>query len=321
MKRGRWLQQSHRAVLARVAAALGLGLALAGTGFAAGVRAQAADRAAPGPEAAAALSTPPPVLPRPARRIVALSPHLVELVFAAGGGDRLVGVARHSDHPAAAQRLPVVGDAFAINLEAVARLRPDLILVWQSAVPPRQRERLRRLGLPVWESEIGTVEELAATLQALGTLMGTSQGDAAARRLRARWTALRQTYAGRRPVRVFYQVWQAPLMTLSDRHLIGSAIQACGGVNVFGRLAPLTPTVSWEAAVQADPELVAAATAEVGPLREAWSRFPRVAAVRQGQLAGLPADLLTRMGPRFIDGAQALCEAIDRARQASAGAR
>lgn len=270
---------------------------------------------APSPAAGQALSTPPPALPRLARRIVSLAPHLTELVFAAGGGDRLVGVGRHSDHPAAARRLPVVGDAFAINLEAVARLQPDLILVWQSAVPPRQRERLRRLGVPVWESEIRTVEDLAGTLRALDGLMGTTQGQAAATALLARWSGLKRTYGQRTPVRVFYQVWDAPLMTLNDRHLIGSAIRACGGVNPFGGLAPLTPTVSWEAAVQADPQLVAAATGQLGALRRAWARFPQVAAVRQGQIVGLPADWLTRMGPRFLDGAQALCEAIDAARR------
>lgn len=261
------------------------------------------------------LAAPPPALPRPARRIVSLAPHLTELVFAAGGGSRLVGVGRYSDYPPQARRLPVVGDAFAINLEAVARLQPDLILVWQSALPPRQRERLRRLGVPVWESDIHTVEELAATLHTLGRLMDTSQGGAAAAALLARWAALKQTYGARPPVRVFYQVWDAPLMTLNDRHLIGAALRACGGVNPFGGLEPLTPTVSWEAAVRADPQIVVAATGEQTALRRAWARFPQVAAVRNGQLVGLPADLLTRMGPRFLDGAQALCEAIDAARR------
>lgn len=293
----------------------------AGRPPAAGVAAaalHAARPASPASPAAELLTTPPPALPRPARRIVSLAPHLTELVFAAGGGSRLVGVGRYSDYPPQARGLPVVGDAFAINLEAVARLQPDLILVWQSALPPRQRERLRRLGVPVWESEIHTVEELAATLRALGRLMGTPQGDTAAAALLARWSALKQTYGARAPVRVFYQVWDAPLMTINDRHLIGSAIRACGGVNPFGSLPPLTPTVSWEAAVQADPQLVAAAMVELGLLRRSWARFAQVDAVRNGQVVGLPADLLTRMGPRFIDGAQALCAAIDAARRAAA---
>ena len=59
-------------------------------------------------------------LPGPAQRAVALAPHLAELVFAAGAGQRLVGVMRFSDLPPEAAALPVIGDAFAINLEAVA---------------------------------------------------------------------------------------------------------------------------------------------------------------------------------------------------------
>ena len=108
-----------------------------------------------------------------AQRVVALAPHLTELVFAAGGGERLVGVIRYSDHPLRRARCRVVGDAFALNLERIAQLKPDLVLVWHSGLGERQREQLRALKLPVYESEIRRVEDIAATLRRLGTLLGT----------------------------------------------------------------------------------------------------------------------------------------------------
>ena len=255
-------------------------------------------------------------LARPAQRVVALGPNLTELVFAAGGGDRLVGVLRYSDFPPATRGLPVVGDAFALNFERIAQSKPDLILAWHSGIPQRQREQLRALGVPVFESEIRDVAGIADTLARVGTLLGTqASADAEAAALLRRWQALRQRYAGRAPVRVFYQLWHQPLMTINGEHLIAQAIAACGGVDVFAALPSLTPTVSWEAAAQADPQIIVGARVDERTVPEGrWAELQTVDAVRHGRYALLPPDLLSRMGPRFVDGAELLCEAIDQAR-------
>ncbi len=255
-------------------------------------------------------------LEAPVRRAVSLAPHLTELVFAAGAGDRLVGTMRYSLVPPEAARLPVIGDAFAVNLEAVAALRPELLLVWRSGINPRQQQRLAALGLPVYVNEISSVDGIADTLRRLGRLFGTeAEADAAAAATEARWRALRQRYAHRAPVRVFFQLWHEPLMTVNRGHLIDQAIAACGGINVFGQQPGLTPAVSWEAAVATDPQLViAGADADEPAHLEGWRRFARVAAVRNGQLVTLPGHRLARMSPAFVEGAAALCEAIERAR-------
>ncbi|WP_088282672.1 cobalamin-binding protein [Ideonella sp. A 288] len=255
-------------------------------------------------------------LPAPARRVVAVSPHLAEMVFAAGGGDRLVGVMRYSDFPPEAARLPVIGDAFAVNLEAVAALKPDLLLVWRSGVNPRQQQRLRTLGVPVYESETTSVEGIADTLRRLGRLLGTEPAaEAAAAQTETAWAQLRARHAGRPPVRVFYQLWHEPLMTVNQGHLIDQAIRACGGVNVFAQQPGLTPTVSWEAAVATNPQVVVTGAArDEPPHLEGWQRFSRVEAVQQHRLKVLDGHRLARMTPRFVEGAQALCSAIDSAR-------
>ncbi|MBI3368121.1 MAG: cobalamin-binding protein [Burkholderiales bacterium] len=255
-------------------------------------------------------------LPQPARRVVALGPHLAELVFAAGAGERLVGVLRYSDFPPEAAKLPLVGDAFAINLEAIAQLKPDLLLVWQSGINPRQRERLRTLGVPVYESESGDVAGIADTLRRVGTLLGRdAAAEAAARQMLTRWQALRERYAQRKPLRVFYQLWHEPLMTVNHLHLIHQAIRACGGINVFGDLPVLTPTVSWESVAAANPQVVVTSAARDEPARlEGWARLARVDAVRNGQLRVIDGHTIARMTPRFVDGAESLCQAMDRAR-------
>ena len=256
-------------------------------------------------------------LDHPARRIVALAPHLTELVYAAGAGDQLVGVGRYSDFPPEALAKPVISDAFAVNYEALTQLKPDLVLVWGSGTPERTKSKLRTLGVPVYEIEVRSVAGLADTLRSIGRLAGT-EGIAQAREqaITADWAALKSTYGGRRPVRVFFQLWDAPLMTLNGQHLISSAIAACGGINVFGAVSTLTATVSWEVAVQRDPELVMTAGSTSEPARPGrWAEFPQVSATRHGEFGRIEGDLIARSGPRFVDGARELCVAIDRARQ------
>jgi iron complex transport system substrate-binding protein len=257
-------------------------------------------------------------LAAPATRVVSLAPHLTELAYAAGGGDAVKAAIRYSDHPAAARALPIVGDAFAIDFEAIARLKPDLLLVWRSGLNERHKVRLRSLGLPVFESEIRAAAAIPDTLRRLGVLLGHADEAAqAAQGFERDWQGLRQRHAGKPALRVFWQLWPEPLMTVNREHLIGEAISACGGVNVFGALPLLTPTVGWEAAVAADPQLIASSGGPGDAERDfaRWQRFAQVSAVKHRQFATVDADLIGRMGPRFVQGASALCDAIERARQ------
>jgi iron complex transport system substrate-binding protein len=254
-------------------------------------------------------------LTQPAQRIVSLAPHLTEQLFAIGAGATIVGTTEHADYPPAARDIARVGRAHSIDLERVAALRPDLILIWGSGFPPATLEAVRRLGAPVFISEPRTLDDVAGSLRRLGTLTGRD-GDAAAADFADKVARLRAAYGGRSPVRVFYQVWDSPLMTLSGRHVVSEAIVLCGGRNVFADLAPIAPQVSVEAVLAADPQLIV--TAEPGARPGAglaqWQRFPRLAATRLGQFATLDADRINRHGPRLADEIAALCAAIDRTR-------
>jgi iron complex transport system substrate-binding protein len=254
-------------------------------------------------------------LAQAAQRIVSLAPHLTEQLFAIGAGDRIVGTTEFSDFPEAARALPRVARAHSVDLERVAAARPDLILIWGSGFPPATVDAVRRLGVPVFVSEPAQLADIASSLERLGALTGRS-GTAAADAFRQRLADLRERYRGRREVRVFYQVWSEPLMTLGGRHVVSEAIALCGGRNVFAQLAPIAPHVSTEAVLAADPEVIA--TAEPGARPSAalaqWQRFERLTAVRRGQLVTLDADRINRHAPRIVDEIAVLCAAIDRAR-------
>jgi iron complex transport system substrate-binding protein len=254
-------------------------------------------------------------LQKPARRIVSLAPHLTEQLFAVGAGDLIVGTTEFADYPAAARALPRVARAHSIDLERVRAARPDLILVWGSGFPPATIDAVRRLGVPTFVSEPAHLADIATSLRRLGTLTGRS-GEQVAAAFDARLAALRDRYSGRREVRVFYQVWSDPLMTLGGRHVVSEAIVLCGGRNVFAGLAPLAPRVSTEAVLAADPEVII--TAEPGARPSAalamWQRFEGISAVKNRRFATLDADRINRHSPRILDEIAVMCDAIDRAR-------
>jgi iron complex transport system substrate-binding protein len=259
------------------------------------------------------------VLAAPATRVVSLGPHLTELAYAAGGGSAVVGVIRYSDFPDAARKLPIVGDAHAIDFERIVQLKPDLVLVWGSGLNERHKARLRSLGLTVFESEIRQAQGIPDTLRRLGSLLGhADMGDMAARRFESQWRSLAERHKDRPPVRVFWQLWHEPLMTINREHLISEAMRMCGGVNVFADLPLLTPSVSWEAAIAADPQLIAGSGRKEDAERDfaVWRRLGKnVGAVKRQRFALVDGSLIGRMGPRFVEGAAALCDAIETARQ------
>ncbi len=123
-------------------------------------------------------------LAAPAQRIVSLSPHATELLFAAGAGQQVVGVSEYSDFPAAAKQLPSVGGSGQLDIERIVSLKPDLIVAWGSGNNRRQLERLRKLGLTVFESEPRSFEAIADSLKRLGALAGRNEGRLQAQQFR-----------------------------------------------------------------------------------------------------------------------------------------
>ena len=254
------------------------------------------------------------VLPSPATRIVSLAPHATELLFAAGAGDKIVGASEFSDHPEAAKRLPSVGGSMQLDIERIVALKPDLVIAWKSGNSARQLSRLRALGITVFDSEPRSFEDIASSLERIGTLAGSDEGRIQATKFRATVQSLRQRYAKLSPVTVFYQIWPSPLMTLNDTHFVSEAIRACGGVNIFGKLSALVPTVSREAVVKADPDVIFISD-ERQDAFDRWREFTQMKAVRQGNLARIDGGAMNRPGPRLANATITLCERIDDARR------
>ncbi|MES2151056.1 MAG: cobalamin-binding protein [Pseudomonadota bacterium] len=257
-------------------------------------------------------------LARPARRVISMAPHITELLFAAGGGERIVGAMSFSDYPEAAKRIPLVGNNANIDLERVIALKPDLLVVWQSGNTARQLEQLSQLGVPIFFSEPHRLDEVATSLTRLGQLLGTeASANAAAASYRAHIAALAVRYSARPPVRVFYQIWDKPLYTLNGQHIVSDALRLCGAENIFGALKVVAPAVSVEAVLQENPEVILGGDqhdlADAG--LNIWKPYKGLLAVQRGNLYTLGGELLTRAGPRMAEGAAGLCEKLEQARQ------
>ncbi|KMN82518.1 ABC transporter substrate-binding protein [Chromobacterium sp. LK11] len=252
-------------------------------------------------------------LAQPAQRILTLVPHATEMLYAIGAGDKLVATVEHSDHPDAAKRLPRVGSFTGFSLEEVMRQRPDLVVAWRDGGAPRELERLRGLGIPVYLSHPLQPDDVAKEMLALGRLTGADAGAGkAAASYRQRLADLRRRYGARVPVRVFYQVSQTPIFTISDQSFMGPLIRLCGGVNVFGELKQPAAQVSAATVVTARPQAILAG--DEASLRM-WRRWQALPAVAKDALFALPGDAMVVPGPRLADGAAALCLALDTARQ------
>ena len=257
------------------------------------------------------------VLQQPARRVVSLAPHMTELMFAAGAGSHVVGTVEYSNYPEAAKAIPRIGDSASLDLERIVELKPDLILVWQHGNAQRQLDKLLNLGIPVFYNQSDRLFDVARSVEKLGRLAGTGAiASAVAGAFVAREAELRKRYAARLPVRVFYQIWEKPLMTVNNDHLISNVIRLCGGQNVMGELKQLVPVISTEAVLEADPEVIAGATAEpnMRDNLDNWKAWPHILAVKRDNLFVIHTDLISRATPRVLDGAQQMCENLDKAR-------
>jgi iron complex transport system substrate-binding protein len=253
-----------------------------------------------------------------AQRVVSLAPHLTELMYAAGAGAKRVGALEYSDYPPEARALPRVGSEVAIDLEALVALAPDLVIAWPNAGSARAVERIAALGIPVFRSEPRELEDIARTMETLGRLAGTeTAARAAARKFRARAAAIERAYGKRPRVRVFYQVWDRPLVTVSGAHVISKAIRLCGGENVLAGLPGIAPEIDRETVLRADPEAIVASGPDGTrpPWLDEWQAFPGLAAVRQGNLYAIRPELLQRHTPRLLDGAEELCRILEDVRR------
>ena len=251
-----------------------------------------------------------------AQRIVSLAPHVTELLFSIDAGERVVGAVNYSNYPEAAKSIPRVGGYNALDLERIVTLEPDLVIGWQSGNNPADLEKLRRFDLPLFINEPRRLTDIPDTLRRLAVLTGTEQqAGTVIADFKERLERLGRFYE-REPVSVFYQIWDRPLMTVNDEHLISDVIRLCGGRNVFGDTASLTPQVSEESVIERQPQAIIIGGMEQQHEQwiERWRHWEQLPAVRNEHLFMINPDHLQRHTVRILQGAETLCRQLEQVR-------
>lgn len=256
-------------------------------------------------------------LERPAQRIVALAPHIVENLFSAGAGEQLVGVVSFSNYPEAAKQIPIVGGYHAFSLEKIVALQPDLIVTWAEGNGENAAKPFESLGIPIYIDEPRRLQQVATAVRNLGILTGNENtANRTADHFSQSIAALQARYAKAEPVSVFYQVWNQPLQTVNNHHIISAVIELCGGRNIFVDTPVLAPRISLEAVLARDPEVIIASGMDRARPEwlDDWRAYPHLQAVQRDNLYFIPPDILQRHTVRLLQGAELMCEYLDAAR-------
>jgi iron complex transport system substrate-binding protein len=254
---------------------------------------------------------------RPAR-IVSLAPGITETLFAVGAGPRLVAVTTTDTWPAEVKHLPVVG-GFApetISVEAILAQKPDLVIGGGRFQQPIV-EAVAKLGLAVVVSDPSSLSGVEDGILLVGRLTGEEEKAAAVvADFRRRREAVRRRAASIKPadrLRVLYVLWDEPLTSGGPGTFVGEMIAEAGGLNLFADASQQYPTVSDEAVLARNPDLILAPDHGGAKLRDRLAVRPGwrgLAAIKAGRVVTVPEDLLHRPGPRLIDGLERIADLL-----------
>ena len=267
---------------------------------------------------AATLSAAPP------QRIVSTAPSITELLYALGLGDRVVGVTRFCRYPPEAQLKPKIGDYTSPNLEAIAALKPDLVVIQTN--PIHLADLLARLKLSVLEVNQENIAAIYKSIDVVSAATGTEQRAAQLREsIREGLSKVQSSVSGLPRIRMMFVIGRSPdrldgLVVAGRASYLNEAIEIAGGENVFKDAKAAYPEVSLEEVMARNPEVIV----DMGDMSDTvgvteqhkrhvvalWERIPTLAAVKQHRVFAVASDIYVVPGPRVIDAAKAFAEML-----------
>jgi len=255
---------------------------------------------------------------KPVVRVISLAPHATELLYAAGADKQVIATVEYSDFPEQAKKIKRIGSYEKIDYEKILELQPQVIVYWKSGNPPSMIDGVKNLNLKVFNNEPTEFEDIPSSIRMLGRLLGTEEyAEQQALNFISQFKALKLKYQkpGLKKVKVFYQVWNKPLMTINHKHLVNDVIEFCGGINVFKDLSNIAPVVDIESVMAKNPDVVIAGMTE--GRREwltDWERWKSINAVKNNHVFAINAELIVRQTPRILAGAKEMCEILQSVR-------
>ena len=244
------------------------------------------------------------------QRIISLAPSITEILFALKLGDRVIGVTSYCDFPDEAKAKEKVGDTIKPNLERLIVLKPDLVLISTASQLEKITRQLDQLGIPVFVTSPQSVAGVLTSLRKIGELTGAEQqAEALAAEMQTRITAVQRQATTNSAPRVLYILQLSPLITAGKNTFINDLINQAGGRSISGEETTDYPQFSREAVIARAPEIIiipASHGAELVNIEAIKQAFAATPAIKNNRIVRINPDLVSRPGPRIVEGLEAL---------------
>ena len=252
-------------------------------------------------------------LPARVDRVVSLAPNLTEIVFAVGGGNRLVGRTSYCDYPPEAKAVAEIGDTLHPSLERIIALRPQVVLISTASQLEVFTQQLQNQNIAVFVTDPHDLDGVFRSIWQVGDILGQREQTAVVvQKLRDRTDLVEAVVKQKQPVRVFYQLSAEPLYTAGHDAFVTDLIRRAGGISVTADVPGAWPKYSNESALAAKPEAIILPTGgSMGTgnsnVTEALRQSPAALA---GRVYKINDDHLVRPGPRAVDGLEEMAKAL-----------
>ena len=252
-------------------------------------------------------------LPARVDRVISLAPNLTEIVFAVGGGNRLVGRTSYCDYPPEAKAVAEIGDTLHPSLERIIALRPQVVLISTASQLEVFTQQLQNQNIAVFVTDPHDLDGVFRSIEQIGDILGQKeQATLVVQKLRDRTNAVEQAVKQQQPVRVFYQLSAEPLYTAGHDAFVTDLTRRAGAISVTADVPGAWPKYSNESALAAKPEAIILPTGgSMGTgnltVTEALRQSPAALANRVYKIND---DHLVRPGPRAVDGLEEMASAL-----------
>jgi len=258
------------------------------------------------------------VSPNQISRIVSMAPNLTEILFALGLDNEIVGVTVSSDYPPTAKEKRKIGNFWQPNIEAIMATRPDLVITLGFDQQINLAHRLKRIGYTCLTVRIEKIKDLFEAIDAIGTAVGKQQkAHQLISDIRAKLDNLRALVGRDKTLKVLWVVQREPLRVAGRDTFINELIEIVGGVNAIGPTIHKYPPIGAEQVIACRPDVIIETSEQhqnpPAQLRQAmqyWGRFDNVPAVTNKRIYVIPADVVSRLGPRLSLGAETVARCL-----------
>jgi vitamin B12 transport system substrate-binding protein len=249
--------------------------------------------------------------------IIALSPHIVEMLYDVGAGEQIIGTTTFADYPEQAKNIPVIGNYVRIQIERVIELQPDLIIAWKSGSPSDDLARLEQLGFNITYSQPKSFSDIAKEIRHFGELTGhKNQGERVASVFEKELAKVTAQYANKKPIVGFYELWSRPLTTVAKNSWPQQHLDICQVDNPFESVLTPYPQINIEELISLPIHLIIQPLSVNQKDREGfnWESWEIIPAVANDKIIQPNADALHRMTLRSLTALKSLCLAVDEIR-------